>query len=138
MAPKYFDVSSNFFKFMCCIIALFMVGFWIFKFIRNEDVSTIEYISYDSNKDIAYPEISICILRPFIYQNLTGHSGSNVSVKDYEGYLRGDTMFSEEYAKTNFDHVTLDLFDYVQVVEVLMKNGTWLGCISLEACQYVD
>ena len=114
-----------------------MVGFWIFKFIRNEDVSSIEYISYDSNMDVAYPGLSICVLRPFIYQNLRVHSGGNVSVEDYERYIRGDTMFLEEYAEINFENVTLNLLDYVKEVEVLMKNGTWLGWKYLEACQYV-
>ena len=122
---------------MCVATAFFMVGFWALKFYRNEDVSAIEYISYDSHRDIAYPELSICFMRPYVYQNLSAHSDGNVSPDEYDGYLHGDTKLLEKYAKIHFNNVTLNLIEYFKYAELLMRNGTTLKCESLEVCQYV-
>ena len=123
MARKYSDVSNIFFKAMCGTTAFFMVGFWALKFYRNEDVSAIEYISLDSQKDIAYPELSICLTRPYIYQNLLSHSDGNVSVDEYDKYLHGKSMFLEEYTKINFNNVTLNLIEYFDYVITYNISG---------------
>ena len=59
MIRKYFAFSTNIFKVMCVATAIFMVGFWALKFYRNEDVSAIEYISYDSHRNIAQDIFSL-------------------------------------------------------------------------------
>ena len=137
MARKYFDVSNIIFKAMCGTTAFFMVGFWALKFYRNEDVSAIEYISFDSLKDIAHPELSICLTRPYIYQILFSYSDANVSVDEYDVYLHGRTKFLTEYTKIDFNNVTLNLIEYFEYVELLMRNGTSVMCKSLESCPYV-
>ena len=110
-----FDRISNItFKSICWIAAVFMIGFWIFNYYQNDDVSAIEYISYDSHKNIAYPELSICFMRPYIYQNLFSHSNGNVSVDEYDGYLHGRTNLLEEYTKIDFNKVTLNLIEYFE------------------------
>ena len=102
-----------------------MVGFWIFKFHQNEDVSSIEYISYESHSDITYPEFSLCIDMPFMYENLAWGLGSNVSVNEYHRYLEGQSDFREIYRHINYTNVTLNLFEYVQKAIVNMRNETY-------------
>ena len=128
------------FKFLCCIAAFFMVGFWIFKFHENEDVSAIEYISYESHSNIIYPEMTICINYPFIYDTLRSDSGVNVPTMEYYLYILGKSSFREEYRYISFSNVTLNIFDYVQDVNLFMRNDTFENrkrCEGIETCPYV-
>ena len=123
MIRKYFVISTNIFKAMCGITALFMVGFWALKFYRNEDVSVIEYTSYASNKNIAYPELSICLTRPYIFQTLPSYSDGNASLDEFDKYVHGNSTFPEEYANINFNNITLNLIDYFEYVDLSLRNG---------------
>ena len=141
----FLDLSIIIFKLTCGIAAISMVGFWIFKFHQNEDVSSIEYISYESHNDITYPEFSICINMPFIYKNLAWGPGSNVSIDEYHRYIEGQSDFREIYRHINYTNVTLNLFDYVQKVIVQLRNETYTiqnlknakGCETIESCPNV-
>ena len=83
MNIKYYDISSTFFKSTCGIAAFFMVGFWIIRFNKNEDVSSIEYVSYDASNDMIYPELSFCTQMPFTYQLVLSNSNGSVSADQY-------------------------------------------------------
>ena len=119
-----------------------MVGFWIFNYHENEDVSAIQYVPFDTNTDISYPELSICIAMPFIFQNLLWNSSVDVSAVDYNMYLNGLTAFREEYRRVNFDNVTLDLFEHVQNVIIFKRDEndtttTNITCNGVKDCPYV-
>ena len=115
MMRKYFDMATNIFKALCGTTSFFMVGFWALKFYRNEDVSVIEYMSYASHGNIAYPELSICFMRPYIIQNLISHPDGNVSADEYDGYLHGDTKLLEKYAKISFNNVNCFFLEFVRL-----------------------
>ena len=142
MTVKCVNIAINIFKFVCGISALFMVGFWTLKFHKNEDVSEVKYISYEYHKDITYPELSICITQPFLYENLLRHSNGTVSVEQYHEYIRGDpdSTFQEEYRKVSFDDVTINLVEYVEHVWLRDNDANPqndLRCTSLSTCPYV-
>ena len=145
MKINVLDLSIIIFKLTCGIAAISMAGFWIFKFHQDEDVSSIEYISYESQGDIAYPEFSICIDMPFMYENLAWGTDSNVSVNEYHRYIEGQSDFREIYRQINYTNVTLNLFEYVQKVIVNMRNVTYniqslkneKGCEKIENCPNV-
>ena len=120
--------------------ALFMVGFWIYRFHENEDVSAIQYVWYENEMDIGYPEMSICITMPFIYENLSLNSSINVSVNEYNRYLIGQTAFREEYRSVPFNNVTLDLLEHVQEILLYRRIGKVsqnLSCDGSRDCQFV-
>ena len=73
-----------------------MVGFWIFRYNENEDVSAIEYVSYETQTDLAYPVLSVCTFWPFVYENLFWNSSIHVSANEYNRYIHGLTSFREE------------------------------------------
>ena len=131
------------FKALCGLAAFFMVIFWVFKFQENEDVSAIRYASYETDRNIIYPELSICITEPFIYQNLLWSWEGNDSSKHYHWYLAGtiDDTPRKKYEQINFFNVTLNIFDYVQMVMVYRRNETVirpLNCTKLDDCPYVE
>lgn len=141
MSSKFLDISIIIFKVLCGIAASFMVGFWIFKFNENEDVSAIEYISYETHSDITYPELSICINKPFIYDNLSLDPEVNVSMDEYHQYIIGESIFREEYRNISYSNVTLDMFEYVQYVQLYMRNENnqkIKQCNEIKACPYVS
>ena len=137
---KCFDISVYIFKILCGVAALSMVGFWIFKFHKNDDISAIEYISYETHPDIIYPELSICVLRPFITPNLFSSSKGNISVFEYSHYIDGKRAFRDEYEEINFHNVTLDIFQYVKYIQIYLRNQTFpkpWTCETQENCSYI-
>ena len=122
MIQNLSTVSSNIFKALCTLAAFFMVVFWVLKFHENEDVSAINFTSYDIDRNITYPEMSICITEPFIYQNLIWNWEGNDSVKLYQWYLAGniEDMYRKKYEPISFFNVTLNLLGYVETVNVYL------------------
>ena len=143
MIQNLSTVSSNIFKALCTLAAFFMVVFWVLKFHENEDVSAINYTSYDIDRNITYPELSICITEPFIYPNLLWNWKGNDSVKLYQWYLAGriEDTSQKKYEQISFFNVTLNLFDYVEEVKVYLRNVAVpdpLVCSTIQECKYVE
>ena len=140
MKMKGLELSISIFKILCGIAAVVMIGYWIFKFHKNDDVSAIEYISYDTHGDIVYPELSICIISPFTSPNVFWRSSGNISASEYEEYINGKKSFRDEYTKINFFDVTLGIFKYVDYMQLYMRNQIFLEpltCQKPEDCPYV-
>ena len=57
---KLYSFLLGTFKILCVCTTIFMVGYWLYKFEKNEDLTSIEYQSLDKIKDMTYPEITIC------------------------------------------------------------------------------
>ena len=137
---KSLELSIFIFKILCGIAAVVMIGYWIFKFNKNDDVSAIEYISYETHSDIVYPELSICFISPFTSPILFWSSSGNISATEYEEYINGKKIFREEYTKIDFYDVTLDIFEYVEHIHIYMRNQIIpepLICQKLDDCPYV-
>ena len=138
MIQNGLSISNVTFKAICWIAAVFMIGFWIFNYYQNDDVSAIQYVSFDTKTNIAYPELSICISKPFIYQNLS----LDVSAVEYNRYLVGLTAFREEYRRVSFDSVTLNLLEHVQSLIIRKRDENEVttkavSCHGVENCSFV-
>ena len=143
MMQKLSTLPSNVFKALCVLAAFFMVLFWVLKFHENEDVSAINFTSYDIHRNITYPEMSMCITEPFIYQNLLWNWEGNDTAKQYVWYLAGtiEDTSRKTYEQISFFNVTLNIFDYVESVRVYKRNVAFLDpllCTTLENCPYIE
>ena len=137
---KSIELSIFIFKICCGIATVVMIGYWIFKFNKNDDVSAIEYISYETYSDIVYPDLSICIIEPFTSPDVFSSAGGNISAAEYIEYIKGKKNFRDEYTKIDFYEVTLDIFEYVEHIQIYMRNQIIpepLTCDKLENCPYV-
>ena len=70
------------FRFACSVVTLIMVGYWIYKFQKNEDVSTIEYQDVNESSYLRLPELTICLAKksfPAADLNLDGF----IDIRDY-------------------------------------------------------
>ena len=138
---KIVDVIALVFKIVCVILATSMIGFWIHKYQENEDVSVIEYESIESMDEVIYPELTICIARPFIVKTLHEF---DVTRKQYNKYLKGVEHYQndERFDSIPFMNATIDIFDHLQYPIVIgRRNGTNVketySCINSRECQFV-
>ena len=129
------------FKIVCGIVTLFMVGFWFHRFDKNEDVSQVQYILVKEMEEVTHPEITICILEPFLIHKLQ-EKISNATIEGYLEYLSGNGNDEEqEYKNVEFFNVTLDIFDYLQYPATLIKtNGSvdQTSCIKENDCSSIE
>ena len=128
------------FKVVCTLATVFMIGFWILKYQKNEDVSVIEYKEIDEFESFVLPEVSICLLSPFLAHKLM-EIDRNTSVCNYVKYLRGSQTVAESYQKIAFYNVTLDLFEHLTHYNIRMrdenKTKPYLLCPTRQKCPFV-
>ena len=131
------DIAILIFKILCGIVTLFMVGYWVHKFTKNEDVSQVEYISVKAMEEVIHPEITICIFNPFLVQNVT----ENENTEDYLEYLTGKRDNDDKYEGIRLFDVTMNIFDYVKYPVYLRNRDNTLdqtscgderNCLSME------
>ena len=59
-----YTLLVNSFKFLCFCTTAFMVGYWIYKYQKNDDATLIEYRSLHEINDFGYPDVTICLVNP--------------------------------------------------------------------------
>ena len=108
------------FKCLCGVVTLFMIGYWMKKFQKDEDVSQVQYISTHSMEDVIYPEMTICILEPFLIQAFE----ETLNIADYMEYLNGDGDHGEKYKSLIFPNVTINIFEYLEYINLWKLDNT--------------
>ena len=58
----YFIVT---FRILCWIITCALLGYWIYLYSLDEDISLVEYTKYYDKPDDTFPLLSLCIKNPF-------------------------------------------------------------------------
>ena len=120
--------------------------YWIYKFSRNEDVSVIEYKTFDSEDEIVHPELTICFENPFLNDKLRKF-GEDLEKEKYLDYLRGNIVTNETFMKFRYDEITFDLFDHFDKAFITSKSGSNLTkpnvdmnakyeCTNITNCNY--
>ena len=137
MEMCFLDVSMLLFKILCGIVTLFMVGFWVDKFHKNEDVSQVQYISLKDADEVILPETTICIRGPFLVQP----SNESVNVDGYLEYLNGFGDHHEKYKNIGYMNVTINIFDYLQYPILVEKDDSPLNqttCTGPNNCRSIE
>ena len=110
------------FEVICIVITICIVAYWFVVYWRNEDVSKIEIKMLDKLKEIDPPELSICFWPPFIEDRLKDKK-SNLNSTSYLKYLKGDIADDGVYSSINYEHVTINLIDYLEYVHFEFRGG---------------
>ena len=135
---KYLIIRTTF-KTVCLIVTSFMVGYWVYKFCMNEDITVIEYKTLRNAENAVFPEFSICFDKPFLNQKL--HLGVNqLNKENYIEYLKGAATNNETYMNIKYDEITFDLFDYLHGINVVSRAGrnfTEYGCRNRQNCHHL-
>lgn len=122
------------FKLLCCLITIFMVGYWMSKFCDNKDQTSVSYHSYDSMDEIIYPEITVCVQPPFLRKPF---EELGIDIIDYEDYLSGSGEMNLTFPDIDFNNVTINLQDYVANISINTKHGSTENCSDKEKCPFI-
>ena len=125
------------FKTFCGLVTIFMVGYWLEKFLRNEDLSMIQYKRIETSRNIIYPEVTICNSLPFIDGNFKD-VGIDISLDDYRSYLRGEKRITEDYGYVDFDNVTLDLRSFIRHVYVSWRKNVSMDRVERTSREHFE
>ena len=140
---------ANIFRFLCVVTAVFMVGFWLNKYQKNEDNTVTEYKTFEEqfktfNKTLKeeevtlYPELTICVDNPFLDQKL-GNITPGINREMYLQYLAGNIpVTNKTYKRVSYEEVTLNLYDYLQNVALTARDQNIgpINCFSVHDCPF--
>ena len=131
------NVLNVSFKTTCGFVTIFMVGYWLEKFLRNEDLSVIQYKRIETSRNVIYPEVTICNSLPFIADKFKD-VGINITADDYRLYLKGEKTISEDYRYVDFDNVTLDLRRFIRHVYVRWRKNVSLDRVERTSKEHFE
>ena len=97
-----------------------MVGFWIYKYEKNEDLTLIEYKSLDNDPDIIYPEVTICFIDPYFRNELINFTKETNFHQRYKEYIMGQEI-NETFEDLEYEKLTPNLFDHFQSLSIDWK-----------------
>ena len=136
-----FIFYNNLFKFVCCTTACCMIGYWIHKYMKNEDVSLIEYKSFAETDSVSLPALTICFFNPFLNSELESLH-DNVTNETYLQYLIGEKNSNQKYRHIKYEEVTLNLSDYIRGILIGFRPGKnkpiTENCLNADSCSYVS
>ena len=122
------------FRLVCSLVTAIMVGYWIYKFQKNEDITTIEYKYIDEANDLRIPEMTICLGMPFLKEKFRE---LGVDLDRYYLYLKGKKSIKKEYRSIDLNNVTIDLRDYIEKIQLGQRQAFSLGkndCENTKMC----
>ena len=126
----------NSFKFLCFCTTAFMEGYWIYKYQKNDDVTLIEYRSLHEKVDFAYPDVTICLANPELKNEHINITKEANFTQRYQDYVMGIEM-NETLKNLDYEMLTPNLFEYIELVTVHWKNGTYGSCRNTNSCPYL-
>ena len=119
MKHKFCQVVQFVFKFGCFLVVVGMISVWLKKYLKDEDLCLVDYVSFKNNTKIEHPLLSFCFMHPFIDQNLEEFG---VNSNAYLNHLKA-TPFIENLTKIDFRNVTINLKDYYLSTGISYWNG---------------
>ena len=97
-----------------------MCAYWCYKFSLNEDSTVVTYRKFYERHDDTFPTVSMCLENPFLEKRLAEYG---VNESSYLAFLEGNE-FSNAMMKVDFDHVTIDVSDYIKGYRMYFRNGS--------------
>ena len=126
------------FKASCLLAASIMIGYWVYKFHKNDDIASIEYKSIMDLDDVVLPELSLCLREPFLTEPL---NKIGVTKLEYHEYLMGIRNSTKNYQNIDHNNVTLNIFEYFVRAGIRYnhKNKQVIGdCYDTRNCSYFN
>ena len=125
------------FKVCCVLAASIMIGYWMYKFHKNDDITSIEYKTIMDLDDVVLPELSLCLREPFLPVPL---NEIGVTKLKYVQYLMGVRNSTKSYQNIDYHNVTLNIFDYFEKAVIRFKHKKKYGigaCYDIRNCSYL-
>ena len=127
------------FKVVCLFVTAGMIVYWIAKYLKDEDISVVEYKLVENMTTAFRPEFTICFESPFIEDNLKDMH-SNISSQKYLKYLSGDIPGDATYKNIDYENVTIQLFKHLLYVEFrgdFSGGQKFKNCTNIYKCPFI-
>ena len=127
------------FKAVCLIVTTGMIVYWIAKYLKDEDISVVEYNLVKNMETAFQPEFTICFENPFIEGKMNDIS-AEISRQEYLQYLKGEVPGNEIYKGIDYENVTIHLsnyLDYLQLVGKFEDDQQYKNCTNIYNCPFV-
>ena len=107
---------------MCLVITLGMASLCVLKFLKNENLSSLDYKKFHQNKsDHYYPSITLCVMNPFLSHKLKKY-GQDINISSYSYFLQG-LYWDDRMPDVDYDNVTVSIFDNLETIGLGMHDG---------------
>ena len=107
-------------KTVCVLLALVLVGVWLYRYNLDEDFSVIEGKSYFDDPDDVYPVMSICFKQTFEKFRLKSY-GTNLSALDYRNFLIGE-KYHPSMKEIDYHSVSTNISDFLLEYDVIRSH----------------
>ena len=127
------------FKAVCLVVTAVMIVYWIAKYLKDEDISVVEYNLVKNMETVFQPEFTICFENPFIEEKLNDIS-ANISGHKYFQYLTGAIPGDAIYKNIDYENVTIQLFKYLDYFHIAGKfedDHKYKNCKNIYNCPFV-
>ena len=98
---------TSVFHFICSAAAFSLTCWCVYKYVKDEDVSHVNYRRYHSEKDNIYPSLTLCFNNPFLNHKLVKY-GDGINTTTYVKFLKG-LHWDERMIDIHYDNVTLNI-----------------------------
>ena len=115
------NLIINTFKYLCTLTTCIMVGYWVYKYHSNEDITLTEYKAFSSDVNAMYPELSICLSNPFLTSKFE-EVNTNVTKEIYLEYLKGETMLNDTGLNIDYEQVSPNLSDFINSISIRTRS----------------
>ena len=115
---KVFQFFLCCFKWICVITAISMAGYWIHKYLKNEDNTIIEYRAFRESESMHLPAMSICFVETLVTGNGSFDKNEDSKYKGYLKYLNGEREFYHDYKEFMNGQKGWSIADYLANVTV--------------------
>ena len=126
------------FKAVCLVVTAAMIVYWIAKYLRDEDISVVEYKLVKNRETIVQPEFTICFENPFIEEKFS-NINPNVTSQKYLQYLKGEIPGDATYKNIDYENVTIQPFkhmDYFEIVGNFSNGQKYKNCTNIYKCPF--
>ena len=110
---------------LCAAASFGLMVYCLLKYLKNKDISIVDYKKFNSEVDYIYPAVSLCF-EAGIIDNFTTANGKEISKEDYISFLDGG-HWDDDFLSIDYDEVTTKIEDYFLAAYVLgyysLKDG---------------
>ena len=108
---------------LICSTAAFTLTCWcIYKYMKDDDVSLVNYKQYHTTTDSIYPSLTLCFNNPFLNEKLEQY-GTGINTTTYSNFLKG-LHWDNRMSRIDYDEVTLDISQYLEEAKIVLANGS--------------
>ena len=112
------------YKVVCTIVLLSMVIYWIFKFVKDEDLCLVDYKMYYQADEEKLPTFTLCITDPFIDEQIR-KVDSSLNSSSYIDFLQGNERdLNLNLKRIEYNNVTVNLKNDITRIVVEWRNGS--------------